>query len=121
MLLGFLQLLMNLMICLVLGESGHYYCGLRVLTCPCCDGICGPQTGCNCNPCQRLDREEAARVEVKSADPAPSQTQTDSWAWGPQPCTFIRPISLFTSVLKTCVRSGHIRLLESNDVFLWFQ
>ncbi|XP_023713900.1 E3 ubiquitin-protein ligase HERC2 [Cryptotermes secundus] len=78
------------------GESGHYYCGLRVLTCPCCDGICGPQTGCNCNPCQRLDREEAARVEVKSADPAPSQPQTDSWAWGPQPAV---------EQLQSCIRS----------------
>ena len=38
------------------GASGHYYCGLRVLTCPCCDGICGPQNGCNCWPCQNLDK-----------------------------------------------------------------
>ncbi|XP_037077215.1 E3 ubiquitin-protein ligase HERC2-like [Pollicipes pollicipes] len=39
------------------GESGHFYCGARSLTCPCCDGICGPGYGCNCEPCQQLDRE----------------------------------------------------------------
>ncbi|XP_068082847.1 E3 ubiquitin-protein ligase HERC2 [Anabrus simplex] len=78
------------------GESGHFYCGLRVLTCPCCDGICGPQTGCNCGPCQRLDREEAARAEVKQSNPPPSQPQLDSWMWGPQPTI---------EQLSQCVRS----------------
>ena len=34
------------------GETGHYYCGQAVLSCPCCDGICGPNHGCNCLPCQ---------------------------------------------------------------------
>ncbi|KAK7864133.1 hypothetical protein R5R35_007650 [Gryllus longicercus] len=67
------------------GETGRYYCGLRVLMCACCDGICGPQTGCNCAPCQRLDREEAARNEAKTVSPPMSQPQLDSWIWGPQP------------------------------------
>jgi len=40
------------------GEDGHYYCGMKVLSCLCCDGICGPQHGCNCTPCQKLDEEE---------------------------------------------------------------
>nr|CAD7262173.1 unnamed protein product [Timema shepardi] len=66
-------------------ESGHYYCGLRVLTCPCCDGICGPNTGCNCPACQRLDQEEAARTELRGTTPLPSLPQIDSWTWGPQP------------------------------------
>ncbi|XP_046386640.1 E3 ubiquitin-protein ligase HERC2 isoform X3 [Ischnura elegans] len=68
------------------GETGHYYCGMRVLTCPCCDGICGPQTGCNCGPCQRLDQEENARESVdKKGWPPPSRPQLESWTWGPQP------------------------------------
>nr|CAD7453262.1 unnamed protein product [Timema tahoe] len=70
------------------GESGHYYCGLRVLTCPCCDGICGPNTGCNCPACQRLDQEEAARTEVRGTTPLPSLPQIDSWTWGPQPSEY---------------------------------
>ncbi|XP_076028585.1 E3 ubiquitin-protein ligase HERC2 isoform X2 [Oratosquilla oratoria] len=68
------------------GESGHYYCGMTVLTCPCCDRICGPQIGCNCGPCQKLDREEAEKEsEGKSSSIPPSHTLLDSWTWGPQP------------------------------------
>ena len=40
------------------GETGHYYCGLGVLNCSCCDTYCGPHDGCNCGPCQQLEREE---------------------------------------------------------------
>lgn len=69
---------------LFIGESGHYYCGLRVLTCPCCDGICGPQRGCNCGPCQKLDKDEAIRIEIETKKPSPSQPQIESWVWGPQ-------------------------------------
>ncbi|XP_042876756.1 E3 ubiquitin-protein ligase HERC2-like isoform X6 [Penaeus japonicus] len=68
------------------GESGHYYCGMKVLTCPCCDGICGPQSGCNCGPCQKLDREEAEReLENGEAYTPPSPSLLDGWTWGPQP------------------------------------
>jgi len=35
-------------------------------------------------------------VEVKSADPTPSQPQMDSWVWGPQPCKSVKPNLLFT-------------------------
>lgn len=67
-------------------ESGHYYCGMRVLTCPCCDGICGPQSGCNCGPCQKLDREEAEReMETGQGTCPSSQSLLDGWTWGPQP------------------------------------
>lgn len=35
-----------------LGESGKYYCGLRLGTrCACCDGFCGTTSGCNCFEC----------------------------------------------------------------------
>ncbi|XP_049844846.1 E3 ubiquitin-protein ligase HERC2 [Schistocerca gregaria] len=69
------------------GESGHYYCGLRVLTCACCDGVCGPQSGCNCGACQQLDQEMASLEENKLSEPPPSQPQLDRWVWGPQPKT----------------------------------
>ncbi|XP_071532835.1 E3 ubiquitin-protein ligase HERC2 isoform X2 [Panulirus ornatus] len=68
------------------GESGHYYCSMKVLTCPCCDGICGPQSGCNCGPCQKLDREEAEReLESGQGGSPPSSSLLEGWTWGPQP------------------------------------
>ncbi|XP_034934449.1 E3 ubiquitin-protein ligase HERC2 [Chelonus insularis] len=66
------------------GDSGHYYCNLDVLTCPCCDGICGPQSGCNCVPCQKLDEEEAARTTALVEKFVPAQNTIDSWLWGSQ-------------------------------------
>lgn len=68
------------------GESGHYYCNMKVLSCLCCDGICGPHRGCNCGPCQKLDEEEAARANKLVEKCMPSQQVIDSWLWGPQPC-----------------------------------
>lgn len=55
------------------------------MTCPCCDGICGPQRGCNCGPCQKLDKNEAARIENETVKPSPFQPQLESWVWGNQP------------------------------------
>lgn len=69
-----------------IGDSGHYYCNQRVLSCPCCDGICGPQSGCNCIPCQKLDEEEASRVTTFVENCIPTEHMIDSWLWGPQPC-----------------------------------
>ncbi|KAG5897066.1 hypothetical protein JTB14_025882 [Gonioctena quinquepunctata] len=67
------------------GEFGKYYCGQRILTCTCCDGICGPHSGCNCQPCQKLDAEESAQ-NVPRKDKSPSmESLLDRWAWGPQP------------------------------------
>ncbi|GJQ69394.1 HERC2 [Trypoxylus dichotomus] len=66
------------------GELGKYYCGLRVLTCTCCDGICGPTNGCNCQPCQKLDAEEQNAKQEEKRLPSP-QFLLDSWTWGPQP------------------------------------
>ncbi|XP_053987984.1 E3 ubiquitin-protein ligase HERC2 isoform X2 [Hylaeus volcanicus] len=67
------------------GESGHYYCNMRVLSCLCCDGICGPQQGCNCGPCQKLDEEEAARANAFVEKTIPARHMMESWLWGPQP------------------------------------
>ncbi|XP_076284957.1 E3 ubiquitin-protein ligase HERC2 isoform X1 [Lasioglossum baleicum] len=67
------------------GETGHYYCNMRVLSCLCCDGICGPQHGCNCGPCQKLDEEEASRANAFAEKTTPARRTMDSWLWGPQP------------------------------------
>lgn len=72
-----------------LGENGHYYCGMRVLSCLCCDGICGPQHGCNCTPCQKLDDEETARTAAMVERAISARRIMDSWLWAPQPCKYI--------------------------------
>lgn len=39
-----------------LGKTGKFYCGERLNGyCYCCDGNCGPGSGCNCVACMRLD------------------------------------------------------------------
>ena len=40
-----------------LGRTGKYYCGKRldVAYCRCCNGYCGPNAGCNCSACMKLD------------------------------------------------------------------
>ncbi|KAK3100706.1 hypothetical protein FSP39_024049, partial [Pinctada imbricata] len=78
------------------GETGKYYCGMRVLSCGCCDGHCGPNNGCNCPPCQKLDKEEEDQRKEESTRPKPSQPLIDSWTWGKQPDT---------SQLKECMKS----------------
>ncbi|XP_060526978.1 E3 ubiquitin-protein ligase HERC2 [Cylas formicarius] len=79
------------------GEFGKYYCGRRVLTCTCCDGICGPQSGCNCAPCQKLDAEKAARTAKDKEEVIPrTETLLERWAWGPQPTV---------DQLKQCIKS----------------
>ncbi|XP_066141939.1 E3 ubiquitin-protein ligase HERC2 isoform X1 [Euwallacea fornicatus] len=78
------------------GEFGKYYCGQKVLTCACCDGICGPQTGCNCTPCQKLDAEKAAQTVDKKEKAPLMDALLNQWAWGPQPTT---------DQLKLCIQS----------------
>jgi len=57
---------------------------MKVLTCPCCDGICGPQTGCNCIPCQELEKEEA-REFPQTSPIITSSIIHQSWTWGRKP------------------------------------
>ncbi|EDV24531.1 uncharacterized protein TRIADDRAFT_56425 [Trichoplax adhaerens] len=64
------------------GKSGHFYCGRRVLTCTCCDGFCGPNDGCNCGPCRRLDGED---IEKQSPITLDVNKVIDSWTWGEKP------------------------------------
>lgn len=84
---------------LTLGDSGHYYCGMKVLSCLCCDGICGPQHGCNCGPCQKIDSEEAARTTLLMENTMPAQQLIDSWIWGLQPCKKVY-IIVFKYIIK---------------------
>lgn len=67
------------------GETGKYYCGMKVLTCSCCDGHCGPDNGCNCLPCQKLDQEEEQQHREDLTYPKQSQPVINSWTWGEQP------------------------------------
>ena len=38
-----------------LAENNKFYCGEPLLDCRCCDGRCGPSSGCNCPDCMLLD------------------------------------------------------------------
>ena len=69
----------------VSGDTGKYYCGMKLLSCNCCDGHCGPNNGCNCGPCAQLDREEEERKVEMAHKPKPSGPVIDSWTWGQQP------------------------------------
>ncbi|CAH0722311.1 unnamed protein product, partial [Brenthis ino] len=66
-----------------LGDSGKYYCGLRILTCTCCDGLCGPHSGCACTPCTALSTEEELRASIQSkiVAPQPSLQVIDDIKW----------------------------------------
>ncbi|KAF7995498.1 hypothetical protein HCN44_006605 [Aphidius gifuensis] len=67
-------------------QNGHYYCHHLALTCLCCDGICGPSSGCNCLPCQKLDEEEATRMSLADKSQLiPAQTIIDRWLWEDKP------------------------------------
>ncbi|KAL0895990.1 hypothetical protein ABMA27_011981 [Loxostege sticticalis] len=70
-----------------LGESGKYYCGLRILTCTCCDGLCGPHSGCACPPCSALSAEEELRIAIQSklVPPLPSVQVIDDLKWKQDP------------------------------------
>ncbi|KOB65005.1 putative E3 ubiquitin-protein ligase HERC2 [Operophtera brumata] len=72
-----------------LGDSGKYYCGLRILTCTCCDGLCGPHSGCACSPCTALSAEEEHRISLQNqliAPPPASQVIDDlKWKLDPGP------------------------------------
>ena len=72
------------------GDSGDYYCGRKVLSCDCCDGICGPKIGCNCESCQSLDQGAGTPVNDNNCSRQPystgsSQTIIGGWTWGEQP------------------------------------
>ncbi|CAH2068345.1 unnamed protein product, partial [Iphiclides podalirius] len=70
-----------------LGDSGKYYCGLRILTCTCCDGLCGPHSGCACVACTALSSDEVQRVSLQSklAIPPPSTQVIDELKWKVDP------------------------------------
>ncbi|KAH9645818.1 hypothetical protein HF086_012545 [Spodoptera exigua] len=70
-----------------LGDSGKYYCGLRILTCTCCDGLCGPHSGCACPPCSTLSAEEELRISIQSKQvaPPPSHQIVDDLKWKQDP------------------------------------
>ncbi|KAF6037700.1 hypothetical protein EB796_003998 [Bugula neritina] len=58
------------------GENSKHYCGKRVLTCHCCNGVC-EEPGCNCTACAQLD---ASQEEVMSQHKHSEQV-ISSWTW----------------------------------------
>lgn len=61
-------------------ENGKFYCGQSVLSCECCDVICGPNGGCNCNSCQTLQIYETEKEKDKQHCP-PLLHPPKSWFW----------------------------------------
>ena len=55
-----------------------------MLSCSCCDGVCGPSPGCSCLPCQALD-QAAADSHCPGTTPSSSQATISSWTWAEQP------------------------------------
>ena len=72
-------------LCSILGETGKYYCGRRLISCQCCDGVCGPNDGCNCTSCSQLDIEDKNHYDKSSAAAGrsgkSSQHIINSWTW----------------------------------------
>ena len=87
---------------------------MRVLNCPCCDGICGPQSGCNCTPCQKLDRDQLEKEQehIKGRYP-PSDYYLDSWTWGPQPT-----LENLQSCLESIVNEQNVLCLDAASTTL---
>ncbi|XP_060607143.1 E3 ubiquitin-protein ligase HERC2-like [Ruditapes philippinarum] len=58
---------------------------MKLLTCTCCDGHCGPENGCNCDACAALDKEEEENGAELARKPPPAGPMIDSWTWGEEP------------------------------------
>ena len=65
-----------------LGASGKFYCGgqLDGFRCRCCNGQCGPGTGCNCSGCMLLDvqKRQLPRGWLVNREGAPARCGTDA-------------------------------------------
>ena len=68
-----------------LSSNGHYYCGQEVLSCSCCNAICGPSSGCNCQSCQEIEKELKENKDASSASLSSPQEQVQAWTWGTSP------------------------------------
>lgn len=51
----------------------------------CSEDNCGPEYGCNCGPCQKLDQEEQEEKEKEAKRPKVVSAMIDSWIWGSPP------------------------------------
>ena len=61
-------------------ENGKYYCGQPVLSCECCDIVCGPTQGCNCDSCRAIQKHELERDKDRRDCP-PLLHPPKSWFW----------------------------------------
>lgn len=74
-------LLQSLVLSIFVGETGKYYCGRRLVSCQCCDGVCGPTIGCNCASCAQLDLEDKNHYTSSVGRSKSSQHIINSWTW----------------------------------------
>jgi len=91
---------------------------MRVLSCVCCDGICGPQQGCNCTSCQKLDEEETARTTAIVEKIVSTRRIMDSWLWGPQPCNKFVYLTFIFSYLFIFIHIYSYFTLDSLNFFI---
>ncbi|XP_038209493.1 probable E3 ubiquitin-protein ligase HERC2, partial [Zerene cesonia] len=93
-----------------LGDSGKYYCGLRILSCTCCDGLCGPHSGCACPPCTALSAEEELRASIQSKLVAPphSTQVIDEIKWKIDPGP-----ECLQSVMDSLIWEQHVRAIQT--------
>ena len=61
-------------------ENGRYYCGQPVLSCECCDSVCGPTQGCNCDSCKATQKHQMEKDKDKRNCP-PLLHPPKSWFW----------------------------------------
>lgn len=71
--------------------DGKYYCGAQVLSCSCCEGICGPTSSCVCDSCQLVPGslevvDEGQNHQGKIFNnSSTSELCFESWMWGAVP------------------------------------
>ena len=62
-------------------SNGKFYCRQPVVSCDCCDNICGPNQGCNCTACQELEKTEREKGNVNQMC-LPFLHPPCCWSWG---------------------------------------
>eukprot|EP01102_Stenamoeba_stenopodia_P009917 TRINITY_DN2947_c0_g1_i1.p1 TRINITY_DN2947_c0_g1~~TRINITY_DN2947_c0_g1_i1.p1 ORF type:complete len:275 (+),score=28.26 TRINITY_DN2947_c0_g1_i1:375-1199(+) len=83
--------------------NGRFYCGRRNVACRCCDGYCGPTSGCSCRACQLTNEFTAPRIITHHAEPTPFTPAplptTISVSFTTPPTPFV-PSSPYTTVTQ---------------------
>lgn len=86
-------------------SDGKYYCGRKVLSCSCCEGVCGPNSSCVCDACQiipgslELAEDIQNHHEKVNDNTSTSESYFESWMWGPIPGKLANKSYLLNRVL----------------------